>query len=301
MPLLIKISEGKNGVQMVDWKPPAGDSFNVIRPSMVSIAAEKNKEIHLQNPSFQPGVNYIKLYHDGYVREMLVELPNNYSPDIKYPVIFGFHGSSGKMDVYSNRFLKPFVNSYEIITVTPQGISNSVGQTGWNGFPNHSISNTDDVGFVQKTLRYLENKLSIDTKKVYATGFSSGGIFCHRLALESDIFAAIAPVAGSLSTRLPVPKNRPRISILQINGENDPQYKGGVQHRGEAFHSAEKAMELWTKNHQRSVTKKILSDKRSIKITKYSSDNSNYEILSYLIKGEGHRISDNHISPFCRY
>jgi hypothetical protein len=46
VPLLIKISEGKNGVQMVDWKPPAGDSFNVIRPSMVSIAAEKNKEIH---------------------------------------------------------------------------------------------------------------------------------------------------------------------------------------------------------------------------------------------------------------
>jgi hypothetical protein len=48
--------------------------------------------------------------------------------------------------------------------------------------------------------------------------------------METDLFAAIAPMRGAMIKRSPVPKVRPEISILLVCGADDPLFKGGNRH-----------------------------------------------------------------------
>jgi len=74
----------------------------------------------------------------------------------------------------------------------------------WNvgfGFGYAMDNHIDDIGFVRKLIEKLQDHLRIDSKKIFATGISSGGIPCHFLAgALSDKIAAIAPVVAAAET-----------------------------------------------------------------------------------------------------
>jgi polyhydroxybutyrate depolymerase len=84
------------------------------------------------------------------------------------------------------------------------------------------------------------------------TGFSNGAIFCHYLAAHrSDVFAAIAPVSGTIA----IPFSawfHPEfpVSLLEIHGTSDPivPYRGGrITDDGGEVLGVEATVELWTK------------------------------------------------------
>ena len=86
----------------------------------------------------------------------------------------------------------------------------------------------DDVAFVRALVRQLSTAYAIDADRVYATGISNGGMMSYRLACEaSDLFAAVAPVAGALSVACD--PSEP-VSILAIHGTDDQHvlFEGGV-------------------------------------------------------------------------
>jgi polyhydroxybutyrate depolymerase len=78
----------------------------------------------------------------------------------------------------------------------------------------------DDVAFVRALLDALATEVCVDTRRVFATGFSNGGFFANRLACElSDRIAAIAPVAGDLGLATCAPR-RP-VPVLHTHGDAD--------------------------------------------------------------------------------
>ena len=78
----------------------------------------------------------------------------------------------------------------------------------------------DDVAFVGAIIDLLAARYDVDARRVYASGFSSGGNFTSRLAQEmSDRLAAVAVAAGR--PQLPaLPTARP-ISVLVSVGNVD--------------------------------------------------------------------------------
>jgi len=249
----------------------------------------------------KPGTNLVNLRHDGHLRELLVRLPENYDPKKKYPVIFGFHGAGGPKEGY-HRQLEKAVRKHGFISASPQGISNKRGITGWNGFSGHRISNTDDVGLVRKVVEHLDKNASIDKSRLFATGGSSGAIFCFRLAIETDLFAAIAPMRGAMINRPPAPKGRPKISILLVCGADDPLFKGGEQARGEVFYSAHDAMTAWAKNHGgNDVVKSHPGPDERVTLTHFSPQKSGYELILYTVKGSGHRLGRKQMTEALDY
>ena len=82
------------------------------------------------------------------------------------------------------------------------------------------INKIDDVEFTRKVLDDLATTANIDSKRVFATGMSNGGIMSYRLASElSDQIAAIAPVGGPMGTDTCKPK-RP-VSVIHLHGTDD--------------------------------------------------------------------------------
>jgi polyhydroxybutyrate depolymerase len=74
----------------------------------------------------------------------------------------------------------------------------------------------------------VQGWVKVDEKRICATGLSNGGILSHRLACEAaDLFAAIAPVAGTLNFS-PCTPSQP-ISVIEFHGTGDQHipYDGG--------------------------------------------------------------------------
>jgi polyhydroxybutyrate depolymerase len=89
----------------------------------------------------------------------------------------------------------------------------------------------DDVGFITAMVAAVEQQIPIDAARVFVTGMSNGAMMALRLGCETELFAAVAPVAGTLMTDCS--HGRPT-SVLQIHGTADDRvpYNGGP---GKAF------------------------------------------------------------------
>ena len=78
----------------------------------------------------------------------------------------------------------------------PDGVMRAWNAGSCCGEPQHT--NTDDVAFITAMVGAIEQQMPIDRARVYATGMSNGAMMALRLGCQTDTFAAIAPVAGTL-------------------------------------------------------------------------------------------------------
>lgn len=106
----------------------------------------------------------------------------------------------------------------------PDGMDRAWNAGSCCGIPKNR--NIDDVGFITAMVRDIAAQTAIDPARIYLTGMSNGAMMALRLACQSDLFAAVAPVAGTLLTDC---SHASPTSVLQIHGTADDRvpYDGG--------------------------------------------------------------------------
>ena len=76
-----------------------------------------------------------------------------------------------------------------------------------------------DLRLVDVALESLRETYRVDDDRIYATGYSNGGMFTYLLWAERpDVFAAFAPVAARLRPAVRPRQPRP---VLHVGGERD--------------------------------------------------------------------------------
>jgi len=98
------------------------------------------------------------------------------------------------------------------------------GLDGWKCVSGPACFNrADDVGYLAAVVDDLATHHAIDRARVVATGLSNGGAMSYRVACESDLVVAIAPVAGAnqLAAAQGCSPRRP-VSTLHVHGTADP-------------------------------------------------------------------------------
>jgi polyhydroxybutyrate depolymerase len=155
----------------------------------------------------------------GQSRAFNVHVPASYDPSRASPVVLNFHGYSSNAaeeDLLAQMSVKSDKEGF--VAVHPKGLSNS-----WNAGAccgNSAQTSVDDVGFVRDLLDRLEQKICVDTHRVFATGMSNGGFLSHRLGCEmSSRIAAIAPVAGVLAVAACSPTRA--MPVMEFHGTAD--------------------------------------------------------------------------------
>jgi polyhydroxybutyrate depolymerase len=166
-----------------------------------------------------------RLEHGGVMREYRVHVPATLPEPAA--LVLMLHGGFGSAEQAESSYgWDTQADQGGFVVAFPDGIGKAwavgdgcCGEPGRNG--------TDDVGFILAVVADLAGRLPIDPARVYATGMSNGALMSYRLACETDVFAAIAPVAGTLLGACPSPH---RVSVLHIHGladENIP-YDGNA-------------------------------------------------------------------------
>ncbi|HLK30671.1 MAG TPA: PHB depolymerase family esterase [Puia sp.] len=169
---------------------------------------------------------------DGRERQYAIHLPPSFNTSKNFPVIFAFHGGGGeykKVIRYYN--LNGLADENGYIVVYPNAINKAWSMSGVSSRIKKIDNSVDDVKFISELLDNLIANYKADSKHVFCTGISCGGIFSLFLAWQlSDRITAIAPVCASIpqaiaeeySFKHPTP-------VLLINGTEDPliNYNGG--------------------------------------------------------------------------
>ncbi len=120
-------------------------------------------------------------------------------------------------------------DSGHFLVAYPDGLNRAWNAGTCCGQPQNA--NFDDVGFIVTMVAAIEKQMPIDPARVFGTGMSNGAMMSLRLGCQTDLFAAIAPVAGTLVTEC---SHAHPTSVLQIHGTADDRvpYNGGP---GKAF------------------------------------------------------------------
>ena len=125
-------------------------------------------------------------------------------------------------------------------------------------------------------------------KRVYATGGSSGGLFCYRLAKDTNLFAAIGPTKCGMIKGFHEPdSNTEPLSVMQVIGNKDKSFNGSS--RRLTMYSAEQRIELWRRFLACKPTPSTNTKIKGMTIKTYADDKG-YEIVYCMLHGVGHSI-----------
>jgi polyhydroxybutyrate depolymerase len=153
---------------------------------------------------------------DGLERTYRVYVPDSLTPGPSTLVVM-LHGGFGSAQQAELAYgWDAQAEESGLIVVYPEGVGRS-----WNGGTccgPAAKRDLDDVGFIEAVVAEVSSALDIDRQRTFATGMSNGGIMAYRLACDSDVFAAIGVVSGTMLVECNA--MRP-VSVMHIHGALD--------------------------------------------------------------------------------
>ena len=185
---------------------------------------------------------------DDLRRTYQVHLPPDYTRESEYPLLLALHGAGfGGAGMRGSTGLDSVADRHGFIVAYPDGISG-----GWVWDPSFSET-VNDVKFLTELLERLDAQVSLDPDRIYATGFSAGGMMTQKFACSRPgRLAGIAVVGATLPRRVgaeclsTTARGRP-LSVVSILGTGDPliPFEGDTASSDLALLSAAETMAIW--------------------------------------------------------
>ncbi len=202
----------------------------------------------------RPGTtSYHALRVDGRERHFLLHLPPA-AARARVPLVLAFHGYRGNGALLREvSHLDDAADALGFAVAYPDG----TGPLGWLGLSWNAgtccgrahARAVDDVAFADSVVASLGRRAPVDTARVYAVGFSAGGMLALRLACaRAHTYDAVADVAGAMPD-VPCRPARP-VSVLLVQGEDDDELRFDLRalrrpHGHPFAHSLEQALRFW--------------------------------------------------------
>ncbi len=170
---------------------------------------------------------------DGRERQYLIHLPASFTSADKLPLILALHGGGG---TYKNTIkfygFDKLADKYNFIIVYPNAVNKAWSMPGISSRVKNLDKTVDDIKFISILLDSLVANYKVDSKRIFCSGISRGGMFSFYLAYQlGNRIAGIAPVCGGISQTVAANYSfKKPMPVLMINGTEDPlvRYNGGA-------------------------------------------------------------------------
>lgn len=178
----------------------------------------------------QPATLHDSIRVDATVRTFVVHAPPAGGPR---PLLLAFHGAGGTgAGLQSLSKLDRAAGGLGWVVIYPDApLGNWAEGCGCNIADRLAVN---DTGFVAALITRSEERYGVDPARVYAVGYSQGGLFAGRLACQmSDRIRAVAMVAAAMSAPLASScrPGRP-MPVLFVQGADDSTYPVGGSGEG---------------------------------------------------------------------
>lgn len=235
--------------------------------------------------TLRAGANEVQFNHNGRTRRLIITTPASFDSKQLHPVLFCFHGAGGKADGQSKRW-SPQAERRGLIVISAEAVQPLAK---WNFKENFHPEEYDDVGFITKVIEVLIANKIANPAAIYATGHSSGGLFCYRLAKQTSLFAALSPMSCGMAKGAHDPKEETTpVSIMQVIGDQDKSFNGSTNPKI-TMYSADERIEVWCKFNRCDLKPVVFKQGDELVVTTYKNS-SGIEVSICKVKGQGHHI-----------
>jgi len=160
----------------------------------------------------------------GRERTAAVHVPKDYDPSKRWPLVLMFHGGKDS----SGKAVAPHwkhVLDQDFLVVFPNGQRENPTVPSWKVDDPNDLS---DVGLVRDLVAQIQQHYAVDESRIYAAGFSNGGMQTMMLACHaSDLFRGVAVVHQTLHHHLAATCTPDRaLPMLYVNGTADEHWRG---------------------------------------------------------------------------
>ena len=224
----------------------------------------------------------------GVKRWFLVHLPPGFQPGEPIPLVINIHGRTATaFDQEELSQMNAKADKEGFVVVNPQALDDP--PTWWGAIP--AEIGDPDLAFFKLMIEELQREISIDPKRIYATGMSNGGSMSTRLGCDlSDVIAAVAPVSGGHVLRERCKPTRP-VPMVVFHGLEDTiiPYEGRQGPvEGDRLPAVYEWVEDWaTRNEcEGDGIESVLVD--NVTVREWTNCPGDGEVLFYSIADAGH-------------
>ena len=152
-----------------------------------------------------PGYRLMTQVIDGetITREYIIHVPSGYQEGDNLPLVIVYHGFGGCAYYMADETggLNDLADEENFFVAYPQAAYRPAKEdTYWEpGFNGGESIYQDDVFFSEQLIDHIEDEFSLDLSRVYAAGYSNGGMLTYSLAcLRGDLLAGVCIMSGAL-------------------------------------------------------------------------------------------------------
>jgi polyhydroxybutyrate depolymerase len=171
------------------------------------------------------------------VRTYELRLPADYDGSEPKPLLLAFHGNPDNAIAFEGRIgLTDPATTRGAIVVYPDGLQGTWGP--W------------DIPFADALIEHLTDGLSIDSDRIYITGYSAGGLVTQDIVCaRSQYFAAAAVVAATTDTHISSTCQLPQpLPIVFVHGTEDQAFPwDGLAGESLSRLSVEATFDFWSR------------------------------------------------------
>ncbi len=230
--------------------------------------------------------------HGGITRTYSLYIPASYMGQ-GMPLLINLHGytsSAAQQTIYGD--FRPIADTAGFIIVHPDGSLDPVtSQPFWNfGIFGATVN---DISFLEALIDTVSDHYAINQRRVYSVGMSNGGFMAYALACQTDRFAAIGSVTGSMSVPMYNSCNPVRpIPVIHIHGTDDTTnpYAGNSSSKG-----IQDVVEFWADKNNCAATPVVTqvpnvntSDNATAEQHLYSGGTNGHTVEHFKVTGGGH-------------
>ena len=236
--------------------------------------------------------------HDGYrtvvqgseTREYIIYVPSSYDSNTPTALIINFHGfgdcaADYSMNIGDFHNLNSLADSENFLIAYPQGVTRQKGSPEWDPGDNGTQSiNDNDVYFTEQLISNISNEYNIDLSRVYATGYSNGGMMSYGLACTRTDLIAAAGIMSGIMLDDTCDENE-STSIIHFHGIADDvlPYDGNQE-----YQSISEVVNFWLDNNNIPSSNLVTTELNDGDVLKdeYTGGSENTSVVLYTINIE---------------
>ena len=201
-----------------------------------------------------PGYRLMTQVIDGetITREYIIHVPSGYQEGDNLPLVIVYHGFGGCAYYMAEETggLNDLANEENFFVAYPQAAYRPEKEdTYWEpGFNGGESIYLDDIFFSEQLIEHIDEEFSLDLSRVYAAGYSNGGMLTYSLAcLRGDLFAGVCVMSGALLDGMDSCDPAQPVPMIIFHGTGDFV----LPYNGDQYYaSVPDVVSLWTDHFQ---------------------------------------------------
>ena len=232
-----------------------------------------------------------KLIENNKQREYQLHVPSSYDRTQPHPLVINFHGFGDCASDYAENIgqvlgFNATAKENNFLVVYPQAAFREKGARYWEPGDNGTDNIlTNDLYFTKQLIADIKRSYNVDLNRVYAVGYSNGGMMAYALACVPERFIAAVGVMSGTMLGKPGADVKSLTPVIHLHGAEDQVLPyGGNDH----YQSVPDLVDSWRQHHgipRANRVRKILNDGRAI-VDSYLTSDQKPAVVLYTIKRE---------------